>query len=67
MKLDTTQAAADADKANSAKLDAALAVARAQALLDAQQHDRLPKVATVEGATSARQQDAQRFAEGAWH
>lgn len=66
MKLDTTQAAADADKARSAKLDAGLAAARAQALLNAQQANRPPEVAAVEGAARERMQDAQRFAVGAW-
>lgn len=66
MKLDTTQAAADADKARSARLDAELAAARANALLAAQRDSKLPVVAHIEGATEARMQDAQRQAEGTW-
>ncbi|MEW9581410.1 HlyD family type I secretion periplasmic adaptor subunit [Paraburkholderia sp. DGU8] len=66
MKLDTTQAAADADKARSARLDAELAAARASALLAAQRDNRMPIVARVEGAPDARIRDAQRQAEGTW-
>jgi hemolysin D len=66
MKLDTTQAAADADKAHSTRLDAELAAARANALLASQRDNRLPVVARIEGAPEARMQDAQRQAEGAW-
>lgn len=66
MKLDTTQAAADADKARAARLDAALAAARANALLAAQSEDRAPVVAHVDDAPEARMQEAQRLAQGAW-
>ncbi|CAD6520044.1 Leukotoxin export protein LtxD [Paraburkholderia hiiakae] len=66
MKLDTTQAAADADKAHMSRLDAELAVARANALLAAQQAARAPVVAKVDDAPDARMQDAQRHAEGTW-
>ncbi|CAG9188866.1 Membrane fusion protein (MFP) family protein [Paraburkholderia sabiae] len=66
MKLDTTLAAADADKARSARLDAELAAARANALLASQRDNRVPVVERVDGATDARMQDAQRQAEGAW-
>jgi hemolysin D len=66
MKLDTTQAAADADKARSSRLDAGLAAARANALLAAQHDGKTPVVATVDDAPDARMQDAQRQAEGAW-
>jgi hemolysin D len=66
MKLDTTQAAADADKAQAARIDAALAAARANALLNAQQANRSPQVAPVTGASAERQLDAQRFADGAY-
>ncbi|OUL70209.1 HlyD family type I secretion periplasmic adaptor subunit [Paraburkholderia hospita] len=66
MKLDTTQAAADADKARSSRLDAALAAARANALLAAQRDNGAPVVAHVDDAPDARMQDAQRHAEGAW-
>lgn len=66
MKLDTTQAAADADKAHLSRLDAELAAARANALLAAQRDNKMPAVAKVNGAPDARMQDAQRQAEGAW-
>lgn len=66
MKLDTTQAAADTDKASAAKFDAALGAARAKALLHAQQVNRPPEVAIVDGAVLDRQAEAQRLAEGAW-
>ncbi|VXB55510.1 Hemolysin D [Burkholderia sp. 8Y] len=66
MKLDTTQAAADSDKAATMLLNARLGAARANALLVAQQEDRAPVVLPVIGAPAARMQDAQRFAEGAW-
>ncbi|WP_027794773.1 HlyD family type I secretion periplasmic adaptor subunit [Paraburkholderia acidipaludis] len=66
MKLDTTQAAADADKAHASRLDAALAAARANALLAAQRDGKPPVVANVDDAPEARMQDAQRQAEGAW-
>jgi hemolysin D len=66
MELDTTQAAADAQKAGASRLDAELGGARARALLAAQQMDRSPKVERVDGASADRQQEAQRFAEGGW-
>jgi hemolysin D len=66
MKLDTTLAAADADKAHSTRLDAELAAARASALLASQRDNRLPVVERVDGEPEARMQDAQRQAEGAW-
>jgi hemolysin D len=66
MELDTTQAAADAQKAGASRLDAALAVARARALLSAQQAERGSTVEPVDGAPADRQQEAQRFAEGIW-
>ncbi|MFX1674551.1 HlyD family type I secretion periplasmic adaptor subunit [Paraburkholderia sp. A2WS-5] len=66
MKLDTTQAAADADKAHTSRLDAELAAARANALLAAQHANRSPVVPKVDDAPDARMQDAQRHAEGAW-
>ncbi|MHB9839405.1 HlyD family type I secretion periplasmic adaptor subunit [Paraburkholderia terrae] len=66
VKLDTTQAAADADKARSSRLDAALAVARANALIAAQRDNRTPVVAHVDDAPDTRMQDAQRHADGAW-
>jgi hemolysin D len=66
MKLDTTQAAADADKAHASRLDAGLAAARANALLAAQRDGKAPVVAKVDEAPEVRMQDAQRQAEGAW-
>ncbi|MEI5998942.1 HlyD family type I secretion periplasmic adaptor subunit [Paraburkholderia bengalensis] len=67
MKLDTTQVTADADKAKAARLDAALAAARAHALLDALNTPAaLPSVATVADAPAERQQEMQRQVEGAW-
>jgi hemolysin D len=67
MKLDTTQAAADAHKARSARLDAELGVARAKALVDAQHAGKTPMVARVEEASDARIEEIQRQAEGAWN
>jgi len=67
MKLDTAQAAADEDKSKASRLDAALAVARTQALLAALQVGALPEVGLVDGASDQRQQEAQRLAESAWH
>jgi hemolysin D len=64
MELDPTQAAADSSKAHSSRVSAALAGARATALLDAQQRGRMPTVARVEGASDDDQQATQRFAEG---
>jgi hemolysin D len=66
MELDTTQAAADAQKAGASRVDAALAAARARALLGAQLAERGPTVEPVDGAPVDRQQEAQRFAEGIW-
>jgi len=66
LELDTTQAAADAQKAGASRLDAELAGARARALLVAQQNERGPALAQVDGASGQRQEDAQRFAEGIW-
>src|ERR1700683_5283457 len=64
MDLDPTQASADADKAKSSTIDARLTVARAQALLIAQEKDREPQVAVIAGATAAREADTQSLAEG---
>lgn len=66
VKLDSTQAAADAHKAISSKLDAELGVARAKALLVAQHENHPPVVVPVDGAPQSRMQEAQRFAEGAY-
>ena len=64
MELDTTQAAADTDKAHEARVDTGLAVARSRALLDAQNANHPPVVAKVESASVDQQQQAQRFADG---
>ena len=66
MKLDTTQAAADAEKAGASRVDAALAAARARALLAAQLENHDPSVERVDGAPGERQQAAQRFADGSY-
>ncbi|WP_429438862.1 HlyD family type I secretion periplasmic adaptor subunit [Paraburkholderia sp. GAS33] len=66
VKLDTTQAAADADKARSTRLDAELGAARANALLAALIDKRPPVVAGVDGAPRERMQEAQRLADGAF-
>jgi hemolysin D len=66
MKLDTTQASADTDKAHAAWLDAKLGAARANALLTAQQNERAPVVEAVVSAPASRMADVQRQAEGAW-
>lgn len=62
--LDATQAAADADKARSSRIDATLASARATALFDAVKTGRVPALRTVDGASSEQQSQAQHFAEG---
>ena len=62
--LDTTQAAADAHKARSARIDAALSAERARALLAALKTGRGPALAMVDGASQTQQEEAQRFAEG---
>lgn len=67
VRLDTAQAAADADKAHASKLDAQLAAARAEALLDAQRGNREPLVAIIAGAAPDRMAEAQRLAEGAYN
>lgn len=62
--LDATQAAADAHKARSSRIDAALSAARARALLDARTTGRAPAVAVVDGASPEQQTEAQHFADG---
>lgn len=66
MELDPTQAEADSAKAHAAKMAAALAMARAQALLEAQARNRPPVVEAVDQATETDMRDAQRFAEGSF-
>ncbi|WP_322028029.1 HlyD family type I secretion periplasmic adaptor subunit [Burkholderia sp. BCC1977] len=64
VKLDTTQAAADEDKAKSSKLDATFAAARAEALLSALQSGREPAVSETAGATLERQVEAKNLVSG---
>ncbi|WP_371826385.1 HlyD family type I secretion periplasmic adaptor subunit [Caballeronia sp. M1242] len=67
VRLDATQAAADEEKAKSSRLDAALAVARAQALLGALSSSaERPVVGDVDGAPPERLADLQRQVEGVW-
>ncbi len=66
LELDPTQAAADVGKSKTARIDAMLAAARAQALLDAQQSHRAPEVSRVVDAAQNRQRDTQGLAEGAF-
>jgi hemolysin D len=66
VNLDPTQATADADKAKTNKVDAQLTIARAQALLIAQDKNLPPRVALIAGSTVARQADTQSFAEGSF-
>ncbi|WWE79841.1 HlyD family type I secretion periplasmic adaptor subunit (plasmid) [Burkholderia gladioli] len=66
IRLDTRQATADAQKAQNSRIDAALAQARSRALLIAQRLGRAPQVEAVDGASAARQAQAQAFAEGVW-
>jgi hemolysin D len=62
--LDATQAAADSDKARQSVTDAQLAIARSQALLDAQQHGQAPMVPRVVGASPEDYQQAVHYADG---
>lgn len=66
VELDLTQAAADASKANSSKIDAELSIARAQALIRAQAFGSNPLVAAVDGASPQDMDQAQRFADGTY-
>lgn len=66
MELDTTQAAADADKARLARVDAALSAERSRSLLLAQSQAKAPTLGKVEGASAIQSQEAQRFAEGVY-
>lgn len=66
LRLDTTQAAADEDKAKASRQDAALAAVRAKALLDSLQTNEPPKVVLVDGVSDDRQRETLRLAEGAW-
>jgi hemolysin D len=63
MELDTTQAAADADKARLSRVDAALTAERSRALLAAQTQGKMPALGPVDGASEQQALEAQRFAE----
>lgn len=65
LELDASQAAADTGKAHSARVAAALALARARALLAALDAGRVPTLVT-EDATPDEARDAQAFAEGVY-
>lgn len=62
VELDPTQAAADTDKASSARWEARLAAARAQALLIAQTNNKTPAVEGVSEAPLDRQRAVQAYA-----
>jgi hemolysin D len=64
--LDPTQAGADADKAKTNTADAQLTIARARALLIAQNKNTEPTVARIADASAARQADTQSLAEGSY-
>jgi len=64
VELDPAQAVADTGKAHAARMYAALAVARAQALLEAQTQNHPPRLAPVADASGADMADTQRFADG---
>ncbi|WP_321903221.1 HlyD family type I secretion periplasmic adaptor subunit [Burkholderia cenocepacia] len=64
MELDTTQAAADADKARQSRVDAALTAERSRALLQAQAQGVSPALAKVDDASDEQQLEAQHFADG---
>lgn len=66
LELDPTQSAADVSKATQAKFDAELAIARANALLKAQERGGNPVLASVDGAASQDIEEAQRFADGVY-
>jgi len=66
VELDPTLATADADKARNNTVDAELTIARARALLSAQQTNSVPQVARVVDAPPERQADTQHFAEGSY-
>ena len=66
LELDPTQSAADASKATGARIDAQLAVARANALLAAQANSGAPELVRVDGASSQQIEEAQHFASGVY-
>jgi hemolysin D len=67
MELDPAQAAADTDKATSARLDAQLTMARSQALLHAQSDNARPAVLAVVDAPESRQSQTQALADGIYN
>jgi hemolysin D len=66
MELDTTQAAADADKARLTRVDAALTAERSRSLLAAQAQAKMPVLDTVDGASEQQARQAQHFAESVY-
>lgn len=64
IELDTKLTQAESDKMRAARLDSALAAARAQALLSAQQSNTQPRIAAIDGLASDRKLEAERFVEG---
>jgi hemolysin D len=66
IELDTRQAAADASTAHSNRVHAALAMARAQALLRAVASNNLPQLAKVDEASPLDQQQATDLAAQTW-
>ncbi|WP_175813723.1 HlyD family type I secretion periplasmic adaptor subunit [Burkholderia contaminans] len=67
MELDTTQAAADADKAHQSRLDAALTSERSRALLQAQTQGVAPTLNPVADANDVQNLEAQHFADGIYY
>ena len=66
LDLDSTQANADVGKSKLSTVDAELTIARARALLSAQEKNLDPQVARIAGATPDRQADTQSLADGAF-
>lgn len=63
LELDPTQAEADADKARTARLDAALAAARAEAVIAAISTGATPQVSAPDGVAADRKLEAQQLAD----
>ncbi|QDQ83742.1 HlyD family type I secretion periplasmic adaptor subunit [Paraburkholderia megapolitana] len=63
LELDTTQAAADSDRARKDRVDAELAISGARAALDAQTSNTVPKLAPVPDASPEAQRQAQALVE----
>ncbi|HEX7684875.1 MAG TPA: HlyD family type I secretion periplasmic adaptor subunit [Trinickia sp.] len=66
MELDTTQAAADAQKARLSRVNAALTAERARALLAAQTAADMPTLGHVEGASEQQMAQGQQVAESVY-